>query len=117
MVKIKLGEAEYSLTFNMGFLKMLYKYYNIDPLNMGVLTGAQYFDLATAVIYCGIAATNKKAGKEAPDKEQIEALIDEIHPTEITSITNEMFLWMQTPPETLGADKKEAVNTDTFPLG
>lgn len=114
-MQIVLGNKEEKLTFNMGFLRLLVKEYNIDPLNLGSLDGTKYMDLGYAIIYCGIAITAKIEGKEQPSKLDVEALVDEMHPSDINEVVMGLMDWIQTPKK---LQTGEAVSSkETFPVG
>lgn len=106
MARIKLGEVEYNLTFNMGFLEKVYEEFGLNLLN-GIEPG-QNFVFCRAIIYCGIACNFEEAKKPMPfTKEECFDLIKKLHPVSVTKVLTEYTDWMTTPAE-IPTGKKES---------
>ncbi len=65
-MKIDLEGVEHQLLFNMGFVRMLKKEYEID-LVMGYETDSdKFYQLGCGVIYCSTAKEAERAGIKPP---------------------------------------------------
>lgn len=119
MVKIKLGEVEYNLTFNMGFLKRLFSDYGIDALKIDwakINTSFAEMSSFTQGLFCaGVNNTLRQQRKEVISKDEIELIAEQMHLNDMTYLISAFTNWMVTPQETLnGTEKEEGSKAQTF---
>lgn len=117
-MKIKLGKTEHSLHFDMGFINLLLKEYDIDLIGMrdGELKGKEFVNLCYGAVYCGITRWCKKNNVTPPyTKEQIESFVDEMQPTDVIKVTEALFASMNVPAEISTSDSpKEGESIERF---
>src|SRR5215210_6444254 len=96
-MKIVLGGVEYSLIFNMGFLRKVHAEYGFDLIKGVDIAGDDYYKFFEAMLHCGAGVS----------KEEAEKVINDLHPFEIGKLNEAFQTWMTTPPEVVKEPKKE----------
>ncbi|HEX8333844.1 MAG TPA: hypothetical protein VF622_14580 [Segetibacter sp.] len=104
-MNIVLEGHSYELTFNMGFLRTLFKEYGFDLVKGVEIDAGNYSDYVSGIVYSAI----KTGDKNAPiTKEQVLAYVDTLSPARGSKIVMEATKWMT-------VDDEEIVGEATAP--